>query len=246
MFEPRIYRERVNKDRFIGRKIVHEESDLWIGVDTESFPKVNFELIENQLIEGREALKSYIKNYPDFQNSLVPVKTKDNDPDFILKLKEAGIKTGTGPMAGIAGFFAEETAGFIKQKFQVNEVIVENGGDICLWINENLNLAIHSGKNQNFNNLGLEILPEKDYIGICSSSGIFGHSLSLGKSDLLMVIANDTVLADSWATSLANRIKEERDIDLLVKKIPENLKAVLAVKDEKMAYKGDYRIIRLS
>ena len=246
MFQPRIYRERINNERFKGKKIIIEESDLWVGINTESYSNVDFEHIHQHLFEIRGNLKSYILDHPEFRSSLHPLEPLDTDPDFIIRLKEAGLKAGVGPMAGIAGFVAEEIARTIKMNYDVKEVVIENGGDICLWIERDLNLALDSGTNKNFENLGLEIKAENDFLGICSSSGTFGHSFSMGSSDLLMVIANDTVLADSWATSLANYIRSEEDIDKIISKIPKNLKAFIAVKDNKIAYKGNYKVININ
>ncbi|MEE8324340.1 MAG: hypothetical protein V3R31_01660 [Candidatus Humimicrobiaceae bacterium] len=49
--------------------------------------------------------------------------------------------------------------------------------------------------------------------GICSSSGSFGHSLSLGKSDLVTVMSRTATIADAAATAIANTINCEEDMD---------------------------------
>lgn len=245
MYEPRIYRDRVNRKRFRGTKLQIEESDLWIGVDSLSYERIDFKLLETHLYTIRRDLQLYIVEHNEFLNSLEPLAVLENDPEFVVEMKNSGHSSSTGPMSAVAGYVAREMAVFIEENFQVSEIFVENGGDICLKINSPLHLALDMGENQNFTNLGLEILPHKSFIGICSSSGMFGHSLSLGKADLVMTISENPLLADSWATSLANRVKDEKDVELLPDSMTNDLIAMLAVKDKKIAYKGPYRFIRL-
>jgi ApbE superfamily uncharacterized protein (UPF0280 family) len=49
-------------------------------------------------------------------------------------------------------------------------------------------------------------------LGVCTSSGTIGHSLSLGNADAVCVLSPSAALADAAATALGNRIKSVRDI----------------------------------
>jgi ApbE superfamily uncharacterized protein (UPF0280 family) len=49
-------------------------------------------------------------------------------------------------------------------------------------------------------------------VGVCSSSGRIGHSLSMGNSDVVCVIAKSAPLADAAATALANMVKTKKSL----------------------------------
>jgi hypothetical protein len=49
-------------------------------------------------------------------------------------------------------------------------------------------------------------------LGICTSSGTVGHSLSLGRADSVTVIARSTALADAAATRLGNAVGQAKDL----------------------------------
>jgi ApbE superfamily uncharacterized protein (UPF0280 family) len=43
-------------------------------------------------------------------------------------------------------------------------------------------------------------------LGVCTSSGTVGHSLSFGRADAVVVLAASTALADAAATRLGNEV----------------------------------------
>jgi len=49
-------------------------------------------------------------------------------------------------------------------------------------------------------------------MGLCTSSGTVGHSLSFGKADAAVILAADPALADACATALGNRVKSAADL----------------------------------
>lgn len=245
MYEPRIYRDGMNLDRFSDFRVVAGETDLWIGIDKWSSGRFDPVKVENFVVSLREQLVEYIDRYPDFLNSMKPVPVIQGDPVFAIRLKKAAKLSGTGPMAGIAGYIAEEVARFIIMETDPTELIVENGGDICMKIAQPLNLALETVSNPAFSNIGLEISPGTDLMGVCSSSGMFGHSFSYGKADLVMVLASPSELADTWATALANQIGKEEDIDGIMEKIPRDIQACVAIKGSKISLKGRLRLVKL-
>ncbi|MBN1299341.1 MAG: UPF0280 family protein, partial [Actinobacteria bacterium] len=76
--------------------------------------------------------------------------------------------------------------------------------------------------------------------GICSSSGTFGHSFSMGKCDLATVIADTSAAADAAATAAANSVKSEDDIKACVDYFSafDNIYGILIVKDKKIGIWG--------
>ncbi len=46
---------------------------------------------------------------------------------------------------------------------------------------------------------------------------IVGHSLSFGKADAVVVVAESSAVADAWATSLANRVQEKKTLKKVLK-----------------------------
>jgi len=55
--------------------------------------------------------------------------------------------------------------------------------------------------------VGIRIPASLMPVGLCTSSGTVGHSLSLGKADSVTVLAPSALLADAAATRLGNEVK---------------------------------------
>ena len=81
-------------------------------------------------------------------------------------------------------------------------------------------------------------------MGLCASSGKFGHSKSLGKADLVSVACCDTVMADQYATAFANQVVDVADIEEVVEKAIEvvNLKHISIFKDKAFAIGGIVKV----
>ena len=47
-----------------------------------------------------------------------------------MEMAAAADKAGIGPMSAVAGLFAREVGEHILNNFELNELLVENGGDI--------------------------------------------------------------------------------------------------------------------
>jgi len=85
--------------------------------------------------------------------------------------------------------------------------IVENGGDIALKTNKDVVMGLYAGTSSLSGQIGFKIKHEKTPMGICTSSGTVGHSISLGKADSVTVFAEEASIADALATSIANEAK---------------------------------------
>ena len=94
--------------------------------------------------------------------------------------------------------------------------MIENGGDVYIKSGGPIEVGIFT-KNIYFEDkLTLLVEAGQTPCGICSSSGSFGHSLSLGKSDLVTVLSKNATIADAAATAIANTINSEEDIDTAI------------------------------
>jgi ApbE superfamily uncharacterized protein (UPF0280 family) len=50
-------------------------------------------------------------------------------------------------------------------------------------------------------------------LGVCTSSGTVGHSLSLGRADAAVLLAASATLADAVATATGNLVQTAADIE---------------------------------
>lgn len=160
--------------------------------------------LERYIYNIRQDLKSYILKNPDFRLSLEPVKIDGENQDLIVKtMYESSLIADTGPMACVAGSISELSVRYLiglGTKFS----IVENGGDIALLNDEKVVCGIYSNNEILGNRIAFEIKPRKKPLGICTSSGRIGHSISFGDADSVTVIADSSSIADGLATRIAN------------------------------------------
>ena len=125
-----------------------------------------------------------------------------------------------------------------------NYSIVENGGDIALINDTKVLCGIYSNNKILGNNIAFEIKKRKKPLGICTSSGKIGHSISFGESDSVTVISKSPSLADGLATRIANEVHGENSEDKVVNamEIAENYKefysGVLIISDENVGTVG--------
>jgi ApbE superfamily uncharacterized protein (UPF0280 family) len=89
---------------------------------------------------------------------------------------------------------------------------VENGGDIYLKSLKQRLIGIYAGKSPLTGRVGLEIEGKDTPLGVCTSSGTVGHSLSYGQADAVIVLSPSTALADAAATAIGNHIHQPSDI----------------------------------
>jgi ApbE superfamily uncharacterized protein (UPF0280 family) len=127
------------------------------------------------------------------------------------------------------------------------EVTVENGGDIYLSTSKERTIGIYAGDSPLSLKIGIVIRPEETPLGICTSSGTVGHSLSFGKADAVCILSRSAALADAAATAVGNIIQEKKDIELGLEKGKE-IKGVLGtliIVGEKMGVWGNMRLTQL-
>jgi len=151
-------------------------------------------------------LERYVQEEPFFLSSYEPLKARENSPEIARIMASASENAGVGPMAAVAGTFSE-LLGRCLLKEGANEGIVENGGDIFLKLKKERLIGIYSGQSEFSSRIALRVKPESTPLGVCTSSGSVGHSVSLGKADSVTVVAESCPLADAAATAIANQVK---------------------------------------
>ncbi len=239
----------MNRDRFRFFTATHHQSDLLVGV-----PHIQYQLDmeENarlELVRLRDILLAYSKADQRFADSLTPVPVPGTErfvPEEVLTMIRCGLKTGTGPMSAVAGLFAEYVGLKLKESFSLDEVVIENGGDLFLQNKTELISVIHAGTSPLSDKMAFVIPPGS--WGICTSSGTMGHSLSMGNADAVTVIAGSTPLADAWATSLANQVEGPNHIEPVldqINEIPHILGCAIIVGD-RIGIRGDFEVKLLS
>ena len=106
------------------------------------------------------------------------------------------------PMACVAGAVSEQLLENILSKFNPNKLLINNGGDIALFLNKKQSLKLLIANN---NEIVLTLDGNKTRFGI-ATSGWRGRSFSLGIADSVTVIGNNACIADAAATMIANDI----------------------------------------
>jgi len=239
MYEPRFYRNWSTDKDLVSFNITVKETDLYIRAKRDLQTEAR-----DAVMKERTALESYIQRHPGFAVALEPYTIDNKAPDIVREMAEAAEKVGVGPMAAVAGAIAERVGKELLKLLP--EVIVENGGDIFLKSRKKRLVAIYAGKSTFADQLALEVQATETPLGICTSSGTVGHSLSFGKADAVIVLAPCTALADAAATAIGNMIKEVDDIPRgleFAQKI-EGLNGVAIIKDDKIALWGKIKIAR--
>jgi len=198
-----------------------------------------FDVVTAAIVRQRHILEAYIERHPEFHKSLTPVPLRDGAPQVARRMARAAGLVGVGPMAAVAGAMAQCGAEAALAA-GVQEVIVENGGDLYLKVTSPVTIGLDAGDARLGRQLALAIEPEQTPIAICSSSGKMGHSMSLGQCDLATVVAKDAALADAAATEAANLVRTVDDVNPALQRISniEGITGVLIAKDDQVGLAG--------
>jgi uncharacterized protein len=239
MYQPRTYRNWVNHKDLVTFNVIVEESDCYISASRNLESKAR-----KSILKYRAILKKYISSHPLFLTTLKPIPVETNAPLIVKSMAEAGEKSSVGPMAAVAGaiahFVGEELCQFSK------EVIIENGGDIYLRSLKDRLIGIYAGKSPLSGKVGLEISAADTPLGISTSSGTVGHSLSFGKADAVVILADTAVMADAAATAIGNLIIQAEDIPPGIEQAQkiDGIRGIVIIKDEEMGVWGSIKLCR--
>lgn len=240
MYQPRTYRHWVKNPDLVTFSVIEEETDCSISAVT------NLERKARKAVHKyREILKKYIAQNPVFLTTLEPFSVDSSAPQLIQAMCSETAKVGVGPMASVAGAIAD----FVGRELIEfsSDVIIENGGDIYIKSDANRLVGIFAGKSPFSGKIGIEIKGHDTPLGISTSSGTVGHSLSFGKADAVTVLADSATLSDSAATAIGNMVIDSRDISKGIDfaKGVAGLNGILIIKDEDMGVWGELEICKI-
>ena len=240
MYEPRLYRHWIKDRDLVSFNVTVQETDLYIRARR----NLNRKTLK-AILKYRSSLERYIERHPEFLESLEPLHIDDDAPQIVRAMAEAAKEAGVGPMAAVAGAIAEYVGKELLPSSP--EVIIENGGDIFLKTSEKRLIGIYAGESPFTGKIALEIQPEETPLGICTSSGTVGHSLSLGRADACIVLSSSTPLADAAATAIGNLIQEAEDIARGIEFAQgiKGLGGVVIIKGERIGIWGTVKIEKL-
>lgn len=237
MYQPRTYRHWVKSKDLFSFRVVVKETDLAIRASSNLQSKAH-----KLVLKYRRLLEGYIKRNPAFLTSLDPLPPDDNAPRIVQAMLESAVKTGVGPMASVAGAINEFAGNELIALSP--ELIIENGGDIFLSCQEKRIVGIYAGQSPFTGNIGLEIAAEETPLGICTSSGTVGHSLSYGQADAVIALAGSCTLADAAATAIGNLIQQPTDIEKGIEfgREIEGLAGLLIINGENIGFWGNVKL----
>ena len=239
MCEKRTYRNLVKTDDLVKFEVMFKETDLLVRAERDLSREAR-----ESVLKYRHQLETYIAMKPEFQKSLIPLVDDPYAPAIAREMIRTSQLAGVGPMAAVAGAMAEWVS---KDLLKLSkEVIVENGGDIYLATSKERTIGIYAGNSPLSFKLGMAISPEETPLGICTSSGTVGPSLSFGKTDAVCILSKSSALADAAATAVGNVVKEKEDIELGLERGREiaGVLGTLIIMGDKMGVWGNMRLTR--
>jgi len=212
------------------RRFAHKGANFRIQCD-------RFDAVTAEIVRLRTVLEEYILRHAEFASSLAPVELLDDAPGIARRMAAAAEIVGVGPMAAVAGTVAQMSAEAAGDA----EAIVENGGDVFLAARRAVTVGLYAGAGALGDSLAMSIPPEAMPLAVCSSSGVMGHSLSLGKCDLACVVSRSASLADAAATRAANLVNTAHDIEGALGQIVgiDGVDGVLLVWGDQIGITGD-------
>jgi ApbE superfamily uncharacterized protein (UPF0280 family) len=240
MYEERTYRDRVRTADLINFEVMVRETDLLVRAKKDLTRETR-----DSILKYRHQLETYIAGRPEFQRSLVPIQDDAFAPEIVREMIRSSGVAGVGPMAAVAGAIAE----FVSRDLLPfsDEIIVENGGDLYLATAKERTVGVYAGTSPLSLKVGIVVTPEDSPLGICTSSGTVGPSLSFGKSDAVCILSKSAALADAAATAVGNLVRDKKDMEsgLERAKSIEGVLGCLLILADRMGVWGNVKVARL-
>ena len=240
MYLLRTYRNLDKNEKLISFQVSIKETDLYLKAQKNLKKEAR-----DSVFYYRSEIENYITTHPDFEKSLVPLPNDHDAPLIVQEMLRASSLAGVGPMAAVAGAIAEFVGKSLLRYSP--EVIVENGGDIFASTAEEIIIKIFAGESPLSQKIGFKVLPSEMPLGVCTSSGTVGPSLSFGKADAVTIVSSSTAIADSVATAIGNRVKRTDDIPFALKVAASfpGIKGVIIILGKKMGVWGTIELLKL-
>jgi uncharacterized protein len=238
----RVYRQEATGSRLASFSVTVKETDLWIVVSSSAFDAGMAARVEKMVWKQRHLLEAYLSEHPAVTEALQPCLVEAIAPDILLNMVKASNMAGVGPMAAVAGALAEAVGLYLLESSP--EVIVENGGDIFIKAVDPVRVGIFAGGSPLSGRVALEVNPKNTPLGICTSSGTVGPSLSYGCADAAVVLSPSAPLADAVATAMGNLVQGQDDLESALEyalKV-KGVTGALLICDDKIAARGDIEL----
>ncbi len=220
--------------------VSHRKSDLWVAVDSDSFREDMPEVCHRILVDMWADMEEYLAADSEYARALVPYAPRVGAPDIFVRMSAASSLAGIGPMGGVAAACSEYLAMRLAEQLPYREIIIENGGDVFAIVADSFDVAVWAGESPLSGKVGFRVPSEGRAVGVCTSSGTVGPSLSFGVADAVMVVCRDAVLADCLATAYANRVQSIEDVESVAEVLGAEKEVIAAavVKDDRIAISG--------
>lgn len=209
-----------------------------------AYEQGHIEVAKESISEQRNLLEKFIHADPFFMLTLDPYELKANDaPDIVRQMIKTSAVFGIGPMSAVAGVIAKLA---VEAMIEAEAIyaIVDNGGDISILNDQTVLVGIYAGTSP-IKDLALEVPPRNKPLGICTSSGTVGPSISFGCADAALIVSKDPALADAAATALGNVVQPEGSLEKCFKAIDKpGIDGALVIRGEEMAVWGELPPIR--
>jgi uncharacterized protein len=234
----RTYRRLMSPSNLVSFRVAVKETDLYMHAAR------NLKgLALDAILKHRGYLEAYIGQWPGFVGAMTPWRMRGPAPEIVNEMAQAGKMCGVGPMAAVAGAMAAAVGRELLG--ESDDVMVENGGDVFIRLENPITVAIYAGKSPLSMRVGLRFGKTLDPMGVCTSSGTVGHSTSFGKADAVCVISDSCALADAAATAVGNRINGPKDLQVAVDygSSIEGVRGLVAIFEDALAIWGDLEVV---
>lgn len=240
-YEERTYRRRTATPGLVNFRVTIEASDLHISAPRD----LSAEALA-ALRACRAEIETRIVARPEFQSSLQPLPIDPAEkPGIIADMLAAAAAADVGPMAAVAGAVAAAVGTALLES--CDEVIVENGGDIFACTRSAITVGIFAGESPFSDRIGLRIAAGDMPLGVCTSSGRVGPSLSFGRSDAVTILSPSAALADAVATAVGNMVHGPEDIQPALQRALalQEITGALVIHGNRMGARGAIELVRL-
>ncbi|MFB3763669.1 MAG: UPF0280 family protein [Methanotrichaceae archaeon] len=206
--------------------------------------KAHIDAAKISIMEQRGYLEAFIRKDPFFMLTLEPYDLQAEDaPDIIKQMIHTTEIFGIGPMAAVAGVIAKLAVEAMIEA-GATYAIIDNGGDMSILNDQPVIVGIYAGSSP-IRDLAFEILPREKPLGIATSSGTVGPSISFGCADAATLISQDPALADAAATALGNAVQADNNLDECFKAIDRpGIDGALIIRGDEMAMWGELPKLR--
>lgn len=236
----RFYRKEMRAPDLVSFRVRAGESDLFIWAERDLS-----EPAREILLMLRRELEGFIARHPLFKDTLLPYEVPEGAPPIVKAMSNATLLFGVGPMASVAGAISDFVGGGLLP--ESGELIVENGGDLFIASGRERRVGVFAGDSPLSGRLALRVGPSPEGLGVCTSSATVGPSLSLGRADAALVVAENATLADAAASALGNRTKKSEDIEGALEYITgfPRIKGALVIMGEHLGVAGDIDLVKV-